>query len=132
MTTEPRWIQRPFAEALHHDQLRTYGGRYGVRDENMLESALARPQQRWAYEPDADLFDLAAAYAFGLAKNHPFVDGNERTAFVVMTLFLRLNGSPLEAEEPDAIMTMVRVAAGDLDEAGLAAWCRENTTPTSA
>jgi death-on-curing protein len=128
---EPRWIDRTLAEALHHDQLRTYGGRYGVRDENLLGSALARPQQRWAYEEDADLFDLAAAYAFGIAKNHPFVDGNKRTAFAVMTLFLALNGRPLRAEEPDAIVTMLAVAAGELGEPELAAWCRQRGVAVS-
>ncbi len=121
---EPRWIDRTLAELLHHDQLRSYGGRWGIRDENMLESALARPQQRFAYDAGADLFDVAAAYAFGIAKNHPFVDGNKRTAFAVMTLFLVLNGRPLRAEEPDAILTMLGVASGELGEPELAAWCR--------
>ena len=122
---EPRWINRTVVEALHHDQLKTYGGRYGVRDDNMLGSALARPQQRWSYEPDADLYDLAAAYAFGIAKNHPFVDGNKRTAFAVMALFLALNRSPLHVPEPEAIVTMLGVASGTVSEPELAAWCRE-------
>ena len=128
---EPRWIGRTIAEALHHDQLRTYGGRYGVRDENLLESALARPQQKWSYEPDADLYDLAAAYAFGLAKNHPFVDGNKRTAFAVMMLFLSLNKRPLHVPEPEAILTMLAVASGELGEPELAAWCRDRGVPVS-
>ncbi len=128
---EPHWIRRPLVEALHHDQLKTYGGRFGVRDENLLESALARPRQRWAYEREADLFDLAAAYAFGIAKNHPFIDGNKRTAFAVMTLFLALNGRPVKAEEPDAILTMLGVAAGELGEPELAAWCRQRGAPVS-
>ena len=128
---EPRWIARELAEALHHDQLRTYGGRFGVRDGTLLESALARPQQRWAYEPDSDLFDLAASYAFGIAKNHPFVDGNKRTAFAVMTLFLAINKSPLRAKESDAILTMLGVASGDLGEPELAAWCRQRGVPVS-
>ena len=127
----PRWIGRTIAEALHHDQLRTYGGRYGVRDENLLESALARPQQKWSYEPDADLYDLAAAYAFGLAKNHPFVDGNKRTAFAVMMLFLSLNKRPLHVPEPEAILTMLAVASGELGEPELAAWCRDRGVPVS-
>ena len=125
MMTEPRWIGRGLAEALHQDQLKTYGGRFGVRDPNLLESALARPRQRWAYEPDADLADFAAAYAFGIAKNHPFVDGNKRTAFAAMMLFLALNGRPLHVPEPEAIVTMLGVASGDLGEAELAAWCRQ-------
>ena len=123
---EPRWVTRTIAEALHHDQLKTYGGRYGVRDDNMLESALARPRQRWAYEPEADLHDLAAAYAFGIAKNDPFVDGNKRTAFAVMTLFLALNKNPLHVPEPEAIHVMLSVASGELGEPALAAWCRES------
>ena len=122
---EPRWIDPGFVEALHHDQLKTYGGRWGVRDANLLESALARPRQRWSYEPGADLYDLAAAYAFGIAKNHPFVDGNKRTAFAVMTLFLALNRSPLHVPEPEAIVTMLGVASGELGESELAAWCRQ-------
>lgn len=129
---EPRWIDRTFVEALHHDQLRTYGGRFGIRDENLLESALARPQQRWAYESEADLFDLAAAYAFGIAKNHPFIDGNKRTAFAVMVLFLALNRRPLHVPEPEAIVTMLGVAAGDVSEPELAAWCRQRGGPVSA
>ena len=131
MTAEPHWVERTLAEALHHDQLQTYGGRYGVRDGNLLESALARPQQRWSYEPDADPFDLAAAYAFGIAKNRPFIDGNKRTAFAVMTLFLVLNGRPLRASEPEAIIAMLAVAAGDRTEGDLADWCRQHSGPVS-
>ena len=129
MTNEPRWVGRPLVEALHLDQLRTYGGRYGIRDENLLESALARPRQRWAYEPDADLFDLAAAYAFGLAKNHPFIDGNKRAAFAALVVFLDINDHPLRATEPDAIGSMLAVAAGEMDEHDLAMWARENAKP---
>ena len=129
MKDEPLWIERPLAEALHHDQLRTYGGRWGIRDENLLESALARPRQRWSYEPDTDLCDLAAAYAFGIAKNHPFIDGNKRTAFAAMAVFLGLNEQPLRSDEPQAILTMLAVAAGEMEEAELAAWARENSEP---
>ena len=132
MTDEPFWIPRDAVEVLHHDQLRAHGGRWGIRDENMLESALARPQQRWSYESDTDLFDLGAAYAFGIAKNHPFVDGNKRTAFMTLFSFLFSNGIHLTAPESEAVATMLAVAAGDLDEAGLAAWCRDSSAPTSA
>lgn len=125
MTHEPRWVERAFVEALHHDQLQTYGGRYGVRDENLLESALARPRQKRTYEDHTDVFDLAASYAFGIAKNHPFADGNKRTAFAVMTVVLAVNGVPLRATEPDAILTMLGVAVGELGEPELAAWCRQ-------
>lgn len=130
--TEPRWITRAAAEAMHHGQMRQHGGRFGLRDENLLESALARPQQRWGYEPESDLFDLAAAYAFGIAKNHPFIDGNKRTAFTSMAAFLILNGYRLHASEPEAIITMLAVAAGDKTEDELAAWCREHSRPVDA
>ncbi|MGB3544545.1 type II toxin-antitoxin system death-on-curing family toxin [Rubrivirga sp.] len=129
---EPLWIARDLADAIHSEQLRAHGGARGVRDENLLESALARPRQRWAYEEDVDLESLAAAYAFGVAKNPPFIDGNKRTAFVVMGVFLFMNGVRLSATEPEATVTVLAVAAGDLDEVGLAAWCRGNSAPTSA
>ncbi len=125
--TEPIWISRDLAESIHHDQLKDNGGSWGIRDENLLESALARPQQRWSYGPDADLFDLAAAYAFGIAKNHPFIDGNKRTAFVTMAAFLIINGHQLGASEVEAVATMLGVADSSLDESGLAAWCRANS-----
>lgn len=126
---EPIWIERGLIEALHQDQVRTYGGRFGLRDANLLESALARPRQKWAYEPQAGVHALAAAYAFGIAKNHPFVDGNKRTAFAAMTLFLARNGYPLVVSEADAIVTMLAVAAGDRTEDDLAAWCRAHARP---
>ena len=129
---EPIWITRDGAEAIHHEQLRSHGGRWGIRDENMLESALARPQQKWAYEDDADLSDLAAAYGFGIAKNHPFIDGNKRTAFVAMGVFLLANGVHLRASEPEAVTVMLGVASGELGEPELAAWCRQRGASVSA
>ena len=129
MTTEPVWINRDAIEAIHHAQLAAHGGRWGVRDENMLESALARPRQRWAYEDGADLADLAAAYGFGLAKNHPFIDGNKRTAFMALFSFLLANGLHLRAPEPEAVAVMLGVAAGELGEAELAVWCRQRSVP---
>ncbi|MEM1056547.1 MAG: type II toxin-antitoxin system death-on-curing family toxin [Bacteroidota bacterium] len=126
---DPIWIKRETIEAFQLDQVRRHGGRWGVRDENLLESALARPQQRFVYESDADLFDLAAAYAFGIAKNHPFIDGNKRAAFVAMAVFLFTNGQRLNAPEPEAVVTMLAVAAGEMDEAALAAWARTNSEP---
>ncbi len=124
---EPLWITRELVEILHRDQLRNHGGRWGIRDENLLESALARPQQRLGYEPNSDLFDLGAAYAFGIAKNHPFIDGNKRTAFVSMAAFLYGNGMHLKAPEAEAVITMLAVASGAKTEADLAVWCRENS-----
>jgi death on curing protein len=121
------WIDKVVILAVHDEQLAEHGGRGGLRDNGLLESALARPQQLAAYgEPD--VADLAAAYAVGLAKNHAFVDGNKRTAFVALELFLALNGSTLLADDADCVLTMLSVAAGDLDERGLADWIRDRSS----
>src|SRR5436309_4901048 len=98
---EPRWVPRLVLEAVHVDQLREHGGLPGLRDENALESALARPRQKWAYDEDADLALLAAAYGFGIASNHPYRDGNKRVAFLAMAVFLGLNGYEIEATETE-------------------------------
>ncbi|TPK92014.1 type II toxin-antitoxin system death-on-curing family toxin [Mesorhizobium sp. B2-4-17] len=116
---------REFVEAMHAEQLRLHGGASGIRDEGMLESALARPQQKEAYgEPD--LCELAAVYLFGVAKNHPFVDGNKRTAFAAADLFLYFNGLSVEADQEDIIQMVLMVAAGEIDEAGAAAFFRDH------
>lgn len=104
-----------------------FGGADGVRDEGLLESALARPENLAAYG-DPDVFDLAAAYAFGIVRNHAFVDGNKRTAFVTAALFLDLNGKSLAAPEPEATATMLAFASGEVSEAEFAAWLRENSS----
>lgn len=119
---------RDFVEALHAEQLRLHGGAAGVRDEGMLESALFRPQQKEAYG-DPDIADLAAAYLFGIAKNHPFVDGNKRTALAAADLFLYFNGFNLEADEDDLIQFVLMVAAGEIDEDGAAAFFRDHIEP---
>lgn len=124
---EPRWVSRSVTDAIHLDQLREHGGLPGVRDDNALESALARPKHKWHYDQSAELPDLAAAYGFGLCRNHPYRDGNKRVAFVVMVVFLELNGRDFDAEEADVVATMVALAAGSLTEAGLAAWLRSHT-----
>jgi len=124
--TEPRWVTRLVAEAIHFDVLRSHGGMPGVRDEGALESALARARQRLAYEPDSDLPDLAAACGFGIARDHPFNDGNKRVAFVVMAVFLGLNGVDLVAPETEVVTTMLDLAAGTISEADLAAWLRRS------
>ncbi|NGO55401.1 type II toxin-antitoxin system death-on-curing family toxin [Allomesorhizobium camelthorni] len=122
---------REFVEALHAEQLRLHGGAAGVRDVGMLESALHRPIQKEAYgEPD--LSELAAAYLFGIAKNHPFVDGNKRTAFAAADLFLYFNGLSVEAEQQDIIQFVMMVAAGEIDEAGAAAFFRDHTVPVES
>lgn len=119
---------REFVEAMHAEQVRLHGGAPGVRDEGMLESALARPLQKEAYgEPD--LCELAAAYLFGIAKNHPFVDGNKRTAFAAADLFLYFNGLSIEATPEEIITLVLKVAAGEIDEAGAAAFFRDHTVP---
>jgi death-on-curing protein len=104
--------------------LLTHGGMPGLRDENLLESTLARPRQRYAYEPAADLAALAAGYGYGLARNHPYNDGNKRVAFVVVAVFLGLNGYELTARDTDVVTTIVALAAGEIDEEMLADWIR--------
>lgn len=121
---EPAWVPRPAVEAFHADQLREHGGAPGLRDEALLESALARPRQLWHNGGEPDLARLAAACAFGLARDHPFHDGNKRTGFVVLNVFLLLNGYEIEAPEPAVVDAMRKAAAGDLDEEGLAEWIR--------
>jgi death-on-curing protein len=119
------WIDRAFALAIHERQLAEHGGGSGVRDEALLESALARPQQLHAYgNPPPDLADLAASLAFGLARNHPFVDGNKRTAHVCYRTFLALNDAQLVASDEEKYMQMLTLAEGSLAEADFAAWLR--------
>lgn len=120
----PTWIARHVVDAAHYMQLREHGGAHGVRDENALESALARPQHRHRYEPESDLASLAAAYAFALATSHPFVDGNKRTAFVVAAMFLDLNGHETGFAEQDVIDTMRALADGKATEGQIADWFR--------
>ena len=124
---EPRWVDRLVAEAVQFDLIREHGGMPGLRDEHALEAALARPRQRRAYRPEADLAELAAAYGHGLATGHPFHDGNKRIAFVIVAVFLRLNGVELEADEAEVATVMLALAAGELDEGQLAAWVRSRT-----
>ncbi|MFY9514389.1 MAG: type II toxin-antitoxin system death-on-curing family toxin [Rubrivivax sp.] len=123
-----RWVDRRALELLHDESIAEHGGAPGLRDEGLLESALARPQNLAAYE-QPDLAALAAAYGVGLAKNHGFVDGNKRAAFLAVGLFLALNGHRLVATQADATLTMLAVAAGSLDEAGFAAWLRSHLQP---
>jgi len=118
------WIIRAYVEAVHDRQLAEHGGGTGLRDENALESALARPQNL-AHYGNPDLADLAASLAFGIARNHPFVDGNKRTAWVAVRLFLRLNDAMLEFDKADATVMMQRLAAGELSEEAVAAWFRD-------
>jgi death on curing protein len=127
--TEPTWLTRAMVEAAHFDQVREHGGLLGVRDDGLLESALARPRHRWSFEPEADVSSLAASYGFGLSTNHPFLDGNKRIGFVAMNMFLLMNGWEIEAPEPEVIGVMLQVADGTLHEAGLVAWVRSVVVP---
>ena len=120
-------MARLVVDAVHSDMLLTYGGLPGLRDEGLLESALARPSQRFAHDATADLAALAAAYGFGLARNHPYADGNKRVAFVTMAVFLGLNGLDFTATEAEVVTTMIALASGTLDEDALAGWVRRNT-----
>ena len=119
------WIERTLALAIHDRQLAEHGGSSGVRDESLLDSALARPQQLFAYgDPAPDLAALAASLAFGIARNHPFVDGKKRTAHVCYRVFLALNGAEFDASNEDKYIAMLQLAEGSLDEAGFVAWLR--------
>lgn len=122
---EWEWIDAGLLLAVHDVQIAEHGGGEGLRDAGLLESALARPVNLAAYG-QPDVADLAAAYGFGIAKNHPFVDGNKRTAFVAMELFLDLNGYELTAGDAEALPVMLALAAGDLAETALAEWVRGN------
>jgi death on curing protein len=122
---EPIWITYEQVVAIHSRQLRRFGGAPGLRDEGMLRSALERPINNWKYE-QAPLAELAAAYAFGLAKNHPFVDGNKRIAFMVMMTFLRRNGVAFAPDPAQATTIILALAAGEVSEGGLTRWIRDN------
>ena len=113
-------------DAIHADQLRQHGGLPGVRDENVLESALARPRQKWAYDPASDLASLAAAYAFGLVRNHPYRDGNKRIGFLILATFLGINGHELDTTDEDVVTAMLALADGSLTEGRLTSWVRDH------
>ncbi len=123
---QPRWVPRLVVEATHFDQLREHGGLRGLRDENLLEAALARPQHKWAYKRKPDWATLAAAYAFGIVGNHPFTDGNKRVGFLTAVTFLGINGYELEAGEAEIVAMFRAAAAGASSEADLARWFREH------
>ena len=126
--TRTVWLTVDVVLAIHEEQIAEHGGAEGVRDMALAESALARPMNLAIYgEPD--LPALAAALGYGLARNHPFVDGNKRTAYVAIETFLDLNGLEVTASDADCVVTMLRLAAGDLPEEGLAAWLRDSTKP---
>ncbi len=119
-----RWLKIDRVLAIHSRQIAEHGGEAGVRDRGLLESALARPQNIEAYEPDADIARLAASLAFGIVKNHPFIDGNKRTGYVVMETFLIRNGFELRADPVDKYITFLSLAEGRISEDDLAEWLR--------
>ncbi|QLA17439.1 type II toxin-antitoxin system death-on-curing family toxin [Desulfolutivibrio sulfoxidireducens] len=120
-----RWLSAMAVAAAHDEQIAEHGGGTGMRDDGLLDSALARPRHLLGYG-DPDAFDLAAAYAFGLVRNHPFVDGNKRTGFLAAYVFLDLNGWELAAPEADTAAAVLALAGGGMDEAAFAAWLREH------
>ena len=128
---EPIWVPRLAVDAMHFELLARHGGLRGLKDENALESALARPRNKWGYDPDTDLYMLAAAYGYGLARSHCYADGNKRLAFAVMYTFLGLNGLEIEAPEPEVVVLATDLAAGKVREKPLAEWLRSHTIPLS-
>ena len=126
---EPHWLSRTVVDAIHADQLRQHGGLTGVRDENALESALARAQQKWSYGEERDLAVLASAYGYGLVRNHPYRDGNKRIGFLALATFLGINGYELDTADADVITTMLALAEGTLSEPQLAKWSRDHLQP---
>lgn len=125
--TEPKWLTARIATAIHDEAIYEFGGLAGIRDHGLLESALDRPRNLLAYQPASSIFELAASLCFGVAKNHPFNDGNKRTALISTRAFLYLNGKVLEPAQQDEVATMLAVADGSLNEHQLAAWLRLNS-----
>ncbi|TFV72769.1 type II toxin-antitoxin system death-on-curing family toxin [Bradyrhizobium frederickii] len=123
--SEPFWLTRRIIIAIHDEQLVIHGGASGLRDEGMLESALDRPRNKWSYE-SADLPELAAAYAFGIARNHPFVDGNKRTSLLALYTFLGVNGIDFVVPEAEAAAMILSLASDEVSEESLARWIRDN------
>ena len=124
---EPRWLTEVQVRMLHAESIRLFGGAVGIRDAGLLQSALGRPRNRWAYEEDLDLADLAAAYGYGLAKNHAFVDGNKRIALLAIRVFLFLNGQRFEPDQIETVALIEGLAAGTVNDAQLAARVRAST-----
>ena len=126
MKKAPKWISKRALLLLHEESLAEFGGARGLRDDGLLESALARPQNIHAYNSKSTVAELAAAYGYGIAKNHAFVDGNKRAAFLSIGLFLSMNGYRLIANQADAITVIMGVASGEVDETDLPAWVAAN------
>jgi len=125
---EPKWLNRIVLDAIHIDQLREHGGLPGIRDENVLESALARPKQKWHYAERSDVPLLAAAYAFGIVNDHPYRDGNKRVGFLALVTFLGMNGHAFSATDADVVSEIRALAAGTVSEAELTEWVRAHSS----
>jgi len=126
-STEPRWLSRVVVDAIHTEQIREHGGLSGVRDETALESALARPRQKWHYAQQVHLALLAAAYGYGLVTNHPYRDGNKRIGFVAIVTFLGINGRDLDATDAEVVSEILTLADGRVSEEELAEWIRQHS-----
>ena len=129
---EPQWLRRAWVDALHFQQLKRFGGLFGVRDEGAIESALARARNQWEYADERDIAALGAAYGFGPTRSHGYSDGNKRVGFVAMAVFLELNGWELEAPEAEVVRIMLAVAAGEASEPELAGWVRQHLLPSTS
>lgn len=123
--SEPVWLTRRIIIAIHDEQLAIHGGASGLRDDGMLESELDRPKNKWSYK-NADLAELAAAYAYGIVRNHPFIDGNKRTSLLALYTFLGVNGVDFVVPEADAAAIILALAAGEVSEQSLTRWIRDN------
>jgi death on curing protein len=128
VSDEPRWVSRLVADAIQHDLIGTHGGLPGLRDEGLLEAALAKPRELWSNSASIDTPSLTAAYAYGIARNHPYNDGNKRIAFVVAAVFAELNGHRLGAAESEVVDMMLKLAAGAIEEEVLAEWLHDRFT----
>ncbi|MBL4850688.1 MAG: type II toxin-antitoxin system death-on-curing family toxin [Gammaproteobacteria bacterium] len=128
---EPNWVLTKIVFSAHQMLLSEHGGGTGIRDKTLLESALARPKQRFEYEPGSTPFELAASYSFGLAKNHPFIDGNKRTSLAIGAIFLEINGIILNAKEPETVVVFEQLASDNISETGLSNWFESNSIPSA-
>ena len=126
--SEPVWLSAQLARAIHDDQIAQHGGSVGIRDENLFLASLDRPKNLFAYGTSPNLFDLAAAYGYGIAKNHPFIDGNKRTGFILMAVFLELNGYSFDAPEMEVVLMMERLATDLEDQQSIAIGLQERST----
>ena len=127
--TEPKWLTAEMVLALHAEQLALYGGGEGIRDAGLLESGLARAANRHHYDPASTVFELAAAYGFGIIKNHPFIDGNKRAGLLSMYAFLFLNGWDFDPDQAEEVQMILSLAAGEVEENELAGWIEKNSRP---